>query len=159
MAGDRWGLRPPPAAAPSAHAAPTPASRHRRTPPWALGLNAARVRRLVRAQRGRLDTTPVGGRTRKGKGPSCVVAPPARRRALRPRSQEHHDAEDEGRARTGAGEEGPAKEEGAPESEAGNTAMLKIRVQSNGDTSKFDERTITFMVSGLASGNAKRLKV
>ncbi len=41
----------------------------------------------------------------------------------------------------------------APQSEAGNTAMLKIRVQSNGDTSKFDETTITFMVSGLATSS------
>ncbi len=39
----------------------------------------------------------------------------------------------------------------APDSEAGNQAMLKIRVQSNGDPSKFDETTITFMVNSAAN--------
>ena len=39
----------------------------------------------------------------------------------------------------------------APDTEAGNQAMLKIRVQSNGDTSKFDETTITFLVNSAAS--------
>ena len=35
----------------------------------------------------------------------------------------------------------------APDSAAGNQAMLKIRVQSNGDSSKYDETTITFRVN------------
>ncbi len=35
----------------------------------------------------------------------------------------------------------------APDEEAGNQAMLKIRVQSNGDSSKYDETTITFRVN------------
>ena len=39
----------------------------------------------------------------------------------------------------------------APDSASGNQAILKIRVQSNGDTSKFDETTITFMVNTAAS--------
>ena len=39
----------------------------------------------------------------------------------------------------------------APDTEAGNQAMLKIRVQSNGDPSKFDETTITFQVNSAAS--------
>ena len=39
----------------------------------------------------------------------------------------------------------------APESEAGNQALLKIRVQSNGDPSKFDETTITFTVNSAAN--------
>ena len=39
----------------------------------------------------------------------------------------------------------------APDTEAGNQAMLKIRVQSNGDPSKFDETTITFQVNSAAN--------
>ena len=39
----------------------------------------------------------------------------------------------------------------APDSAAGNQAMLKITVRSNGDTSKFDETTITFMVNSATS--------
>ena len=39
----------------------------------------------------------------------------------------------------------------APDSATGNQAIMKITVQSNGDTSKFDEATITFMVSTAAS--------
>ena len=35
----------------------------------------------------------------------------------------------------------------APESQAGNQAILKIRVQSSGDSTKFDETTITFRVN------------
>ena len=34
----------------------------------------------------------------------------------------------------------------APDSATGNQAILKIKVQSNGDPSKFDETTITFIV-------------
>ena len=39
----------------------------------------------------------------------------------------------------------------APDSEAGNQALLKIRVQSNGDPSKLDETTITFTVNSAAN--------
>jgi hypothetical protein len=39
----------------------------------------------------------------------------------------------------------------APESQAGNQAMLKIRVQSSGDSTKFDETTITFRVNTASS--------
>ena len=39
----------------------------------------------------------------------------------------------------------------APESQAGNQAMLKIRVQSSGDPSKFDEQTLTFSVNEASS--------
>ena len=35
----------------------------------------------------------------------------------------------------------------APDSATGNQAILKIKVQSNGDPSKFDETTITFIVN------------
>ncbi len=39
----------------------------------------------------------------------------------------------------------------APESAAGNQAILKIRVQSNGDVTKYDETTITFRVNSAAN--------
>ena len=39
----------------------------------------------------------------------------------------------------------------APDSAAGNQAMLKINVQSNGDASKSDETTITFQVNSAAT--------
>ena len=39
----------------------------------------------------------------------------------------------------------------APESQAGNQAMLKIRVQSSGDSTKFDETTLTFRVNTVSN--------
>ena len=39
----------------------------------------------------------------------------------------------------------------APDSATGNQAILKIKVQSNGDPSKFDETTITFIVNTAAN--------
>ena len=39
----------------------------------------------------------------------------------------------------------------APDSATGNQAILKITVQSNGDSSKFDETTITFTVNTAAN--------
>ena len=39
----------------------------------------------------------------------------------------------------------------APDSAAGNQAILKIRVQSNGDVTKYDETTITFRVNSAAN--------
>jgi hypothetical protein len=39
----------------------------------------------------------------------------------------------------------------APDSQAGNQAMLKIRVQSSGDSTKYDETTITFRVNTVSS--------
>ena len=39
----------------------------------------------------------------------------------------------------------------APESAAGNQAILKIRAQSNGDVTKYDETTITFRVNSAAN--------
>ena len=39
----------------------------------------------------------------------------------------------------------------APESAAGNQAILKIRVQSNGDVTKYDETSITFRVNSAAN--------
>ncbi len=39
----------------------------------------------------------------------------------------------------------------APETQAGTQAMLKIRVQSSGDESKYDEQTLTFSVNEASS--------